>query len=133
MFSRTWAAEDAPVMTVDTFGFFAHQASENCASETSELVGDDLQVGDLLIAALVGQHALQPFVARQRRPRTFGNAVQVLAGQQARRERRPGRRAEADVLVEALVLLLHPVATQRMLYWGCSMSGLCRWWRSAMS
>ncbi len=29
MFSRTWSADEAPVMTVETWGFLAHQASEN--------------------------------------------------------------------------------------------------------
>ncbi len=34
IFSRTWSALDAPVMTVETFGFLAHHASENCARVT---------------------------------------------------------------------------------------------------
>ena len=32
MFSRTWSTELAPVITVDTCGFFTHQARENWAS-----------------------------------------------------------------------------------------------------
>jgi hypothetical protein len=82
MFSRTWAAFEAPVMTVETCGFFAHHARENCASETSEFVGDDLEGGHLLVSVFVGQHSLQPLVAGQRGARAFGHAVEVLAGQQ---------------------------------------------------
>ena len=33
MFSTTCSGRDAPVMTVDTCGLPAHQASANCASE----------------------------------------------------------------------------------------------------
>ena len=60
------------------------------------------------------------------------DAVLVLAGEQARGERAPGRDAEPDVLVEAGVLLLDRCVDDR-LYSGCSITGLCRWWRSAMS
>ena len=34
-FSRTWSTRLAPVITVDTCGFFAHHASDSCASVQS--------------------------------------------------------------------------------------------------
>ena len=91
MFSRTCAAFEAPVMTVDTLGFLAHHASENCASVTSSSSAITLRSATFLLRRFVGEHALQPFVAGQRRARAVRHAVQVLAGQQTRRQWRPDR------------------------------------------
>ena len=42
------------------------------------------------------------------------HAVAVLAGQQPGRKRAPGRQAQADVVVQARVLLLHALAVEQV-------------------
>ena len=56
----------------------------------------------------------QPFVAGERGPAAVGDAVEVLAGEQARSQRAPGGQAQADVVVEAGVLLLDPLPPKQV-------------------
>ncbi len=65
----------------------------------------------------------QPLVAGKRGAAALGDAVEVLAGQQARGERAPRREPEADVVVEPGVLALDAPRSNR-LYCGCSIDGL---------
>ena len=73
----------------------------------AEIVGHVPERLHLGVGLVVGDPVLQPAVALQPGPAVLGDAVRVLAGEQARRERAPSGEAEADVVVEPGVLLLH--------------------------
>jgi hypothetical protein len=80
----------------------------------TEFIGDGanaLGSGDLL---RVGETRGQPAVPGQRATAVGRNAVAVLAGEQARRQRAPDGGAETDVLVEAGVFLFDPVAPEQV-------------------
>ncbi len=64
-----------------------------------QFFGDGFQFGNLGEMILVRQSVLQPVVAFERTAAVGGDAVLVLARQQARGQRTPGGRAEADIFV----------------------------------
>ena len=98
--TRSWRRLDAPVITVQTRGFFAAQAIASCADARAELGGDRLELGDRGVLRRVGQALGEEAHALERAAAAGRDAAAVLAGQQAARERAPGRQAEADVVVE---------------------------------
>ena len=65
MFSRTCAAFEAPVMTVDTLRVHRAPSERELGERDVQFVGDHLEVGHLLVLRFIGQHLLQPFVAGQ--------------------------------------------------------------------
>ena len=111
MFSRTCSTRLAPVITVETCGFFAHHASASCASvqpRSSAIALSRAHLARCVFSSV--SESLQPLVARQRAAAALGDAVEVLAGQQTRRQRAPDREPEPDVVVEPRVLVLDALA-----------------------
>ena len=124
-FSRNWSTRLAPVITVDTCGFFAHHAIDSLRQRAIEIVRDRLEPAHPVLGLLVVHRVVQPLVAGERAAAAVGDAVEVLAGEHARRERAVRGETEPDVVVEPQVLELDPPARSR-LYCGCSITGLCR-------
>ena len=106
MFSCTCSTRLAPVMTVDTLRVLGAPGQRQLRQRAVELVGDPRERLHLGVARLVGEDVLEPLVARQGGAAALRDAVDVLARQEARGERAPGREPEPDVLVEAGVLTL---------------------------
>src|SRR5206468_12556126 len=77
---------------------------------TAEIVGDRLERTDAVVRLRVGERTLQPLVPGERAATPVRNAVEIFAGEQARRERTPDREAETDLVVQPGVLELdtHP-------------------------
>src|SRR5205085_2879460 len=96
---------EAPVITVDTCGFFVHQAIASCAS----VPPNPAAIGSSWATAALRRASVRP--SRRNAmfsiaPRTGRYATAVLAGQQTRGERAPGGEAEAGLVVERRELLL---------------------------
>ena len=133
-FSDTWLGRLAPVITVDTFGFVVHHASASWASEQPSSSAIGRSRSTLRHASLVASGA-RP-ASRSRRSaaaRVLGDAVAVLAGEQPRRQRAPRSSRRSRCRRTAGRTRPRPAGAASRLYCGCSVTGLCRWWRSAIS
>jgi hypothetical protein len=105
---------DAPVITESRRSGWRRTRRWRAARACSRARPRRPELLDLGVLLLVGERVGEPVVALERGAAVLGDAVEVLAGQQARRERRPDRGAEADVLVEPRVLLLDPSTVEQV-------------------
>ena len=114
-FSCTCSTRLAPVITVETCGFDAHQAIDSCARRARRAPWRSPRArATRRLASGSVTIVLEPAVPGQRRAAAGRDAVPVLAGEQARRQRAPRREAETDLVVERSELLLDLVALEEV-------------------
>ena len=121
------------MITVDTFGFVVHHARASWAIEQPSSSAIGRSRSTLASVAASVSRSAQPLVAGERAARVVGDAVAVLAGQQPRRQRAPDRGRRSRCRRTAGRTRSRPACASSRLYCGCSVTGLCRWWRSAIS
>jgi len=103
----------APRITLLTRGLWFAQAIASCDA-AAEISGDALELRDRAVLGLIRQVRAQETERRVRAAAVFGNARLVLAREQAGSQRTPRGEAQAEILVQARVFLLHALAVKQV-------------------
>src|SRR5467141_2002780 len=113
-FSSTCETREAPVITVETFGLRAHHAIASCASVQPSSFATASSLPTVSFFALSVRSSKRNFMRGMAPRLSAGTPARLLAGEQARGERAPGREPQADLVVEARVFALDAVAVEEV-------------------